>query len=103
MIQRLASFATERDAIAADALRDEPQDQVQGELPAVCPRGAPRAGRRLLRDGRRLAVHAARGAGQDGDSRDDGAAGSALRDRQAERAAFDNSSGDARGLLGEGR
>ncbi len=84
-----------------DAGRHEHQDQVPGRVPAVRAERAARAGVRLVRDGLRLAVHAAGGAGQEGapDPDDDGAA-EAVGPGPLERAALRHPSRHAHRLLG---
>jgi hypothetical protein len=90
-----------RSAEPADAGGDEHQDQVSRGFPSVCAQCPARAGERLLRARLRFAVHAARGAGQEGEeNRADGGAAEALGHRHAQRSEIGDSGRHACRLLG---
>jgi carbamoyltransferase len=86
-----------RPALAADAVADEPQDQVPRKFPPLRPVGPARARLRLLRAGPRLSLHASGRAGARGiAARDDRRRGKTVRRREVERAALFDPGGDAR-------
>jgi carbamoyltransferase len=82
---------------------DEPEDQVPGVVPSVCPGGAGGGCVGVFRAGPAEPVHADCGAGAGvAAGTDDGGAAAAVRDREAECAALAGTGDHPRGLLGTG-